>query len=86
MPGSLPPGAVSIWLGRFVASDTMFSAEQIDLLAYPYARLPEGVRPCEERIGHDPDLARRVLLEAGSGAIPTSRANSCPRPGATGCR
>ena len=65
VPGSLPPGAVSIWLGRFVASDTMFSAEQIDLLAYPYARLPEGVRPCEERIGHDPDLARRVLLEAG---------------------
>ena len=65
VPGSLPSGAVSIWLGRFVTSDASFSAEQIDLLAYPYARLPEGVRPCEERIGHDPDLAYRVLLEAG---------------------
>ena len=65
VPGSLPPGAVSIWIGRFVTSDTTFSAEQIDLLAYPYARLPEGIRPCEERIGHDPDLAHRILLEAG---------------------
>ena len=65
VPGSLPSGAVSIWLGRFVTSDTTFSAEQIDLLAYPYARLPGGVRPCEERIGHDPDLAHRILLEAG---------------------
>lgn len=65
VPGSLPPGAVSIWLGRFVTADTSFSAEQIDLMAYPYARLPEGVRPCEKRIGHDPDLARQVLQEAG---------------------
>ena len=65
VPGSLPPGAVSIWLGRFVTSYTTFSAEQIDLLAYPYARLPEGIRPCEERIGHDPDLAHRVLQAAG---------------------
>ena len=65
VPGSLPPGAVSIWLGRFVMADTTFAAEQIDLLAYPYARLPEGMRPCEERIGRDPDLAHRVLQEAG---------------------
>ena len=65
VPGSLPPGALSIWLGRFVMADTSFAPEQIDLMAYPYARLPSGVRPCEERIGHDPDLARRVLAEAG---------------------
>ena len=65
VPTSLPACAVSIWLGRFVSSDTSFAPEQIDLLAYPYARLPEGMRPCEERIGHDPDLAHRVLLEAG---------------------
>jgi len=64
-PSSLPPGAVSIWIGRFVASDPTFSSEQIDLMAYPYARLPGGVRPCELRIGHDPDLARRVLASAG---------------------
>ena len=65
VPGSLPPGALSIWLGRFVTSDTSFAPEQIDLMAYPYARLPSGVRPCEERIGHDTDLARQVLAEAG---------------------
>ena len=65
VPGSLPPGAFSIWLGRFVTADTSFAPEQIDLMAYPYARLPSGVRPCEEKIGHDPDLARQVLAEAG---------------------
>lgn len=64
-PKTLPPGAVSIWLGRFVAADTSFSPEQIDLLAYPYARLPSGERPCEAKIGRDPDRARQVLLEAG---------------------
>ena len=65
VPGSLPPGAVSIWLGRFVASDPSFAPEQIDLMAYPYARLPSGARPCEEKIGHDTDLARQILSEAG---------------------
>ena len=64
-PESLPAGAVSIWLGRFVTADTSFAPEQIDLMAYPYARLPSGVRPCEERIGCDPDLARQILTEAG---------------------
>ena len=65
VPGSLPPGTLSIWLGRFVTADTSFAPEQIDLMAYPYARLPSGVRPCEERIGHNPDLARQMLAEAG---------------------
>jgi len=65
VPASLPPGAVSIWLGRFMTSDTSFAPEQIDLEAYPYARLPLEVRPCEETIGHDPDLSREVLTSAG---------------------
>ena len=65
VPSSLPPGAVSIWLGRFVTSDPAFSAEQIDLMAYPYARLPEGIRPCEEVLGHDPDRAQQLLRTAG---------------------
>ena len=65
VPESLPAGAVSIWLGRFVTADTSFAPEQVDLEAYPYARLPLGLRPCEERIGHDPDLARQILSEAG---------------------
>ena len=64
-PSSLPPGCLSVWLGRFVADDPEFSPEQIDLLAYPYARLPSGVRPCELKIGHDPDVARKLLSEAG---------------------
>lgn len=64
-PTSLPPGCLSIWLGRFVTADTTFSPEQIDLLAYPYARLPSGTRPCEESFGHDPDAAHRILAEAG---------------------
>jgi len=64
-PESLPAGAVSIWLGRFVTAETSFSPEQIDLEAYPYARLPLGARPCEETIGHDPDRAHAVLSAAG---------------------
>ena len=64
-PSSLPPGCLSIWIGRFMSDDPGFSPEQIDLLAYPYARLPAGVRPCEVKIGHDPDVARQVLSAAG---------------------
>ena len=65
VPDSLPPGAISIWLGRFAMADTAFAPEQIDLGAYPYARLPESVRPCAERLGEDPDRARQVLADAG---------------------
>ena len=65
VPATLPPGCLSLWLGRFKSAEPGFSPEQIDLLAYPYARLPTGERPCEAKIGHDPDVARRVLAEAG---------------------
>jgi len=65
VPDTLPPGAVSIWIGRFMTANTMFSPEQIDLMAYPYARLPEGRRPCEERLANDPDAARELFAEAG---------------------
>jgi len=64
-PASLPPGCLSLWLGRFKTSDPGFSPEEIDLLAYPYARLPAGQRPCEMKIDHDPDVAHRILSEAG---------------------
>lgn len=64
-PESLPPGAVTIWLGRFMAADPAFSVESIDLAAYPYARLPEEARPCERTVGRDPETARRVLAAAG---------------------
>ena len=65
IPGSLPPGAVSIWIGRFFSGNPSFSTDAIDLMAYPYARLPCGERPCEGRIAHDPVTARKLLTEAG---------------------
>jgi len=64
-PATLPPGAVSIWLGRFVTADLSFSPDQIDLAAYPFARLPLEGRPCERSLAHDPDRARDVLAAAG---------------------
>ena len=64
-PATLPPGAVSIWLGRFMAADPSFSPDQIDLAAYPYARLPIGERPCQRRLAADPDFVRGVLAAAG---------------------
>ena len=65
-PSSLPPGTISIWLGKFVQCNPSFSTEQIDLAAYPYAKLPLENRPCEEFIGHNPDAAHRVLAAAGT--------------------
>ncbi len=64
-PRSLPPDAVSIWLGRFLSSDPGFSPEAIDLRAYPFARLPSAARACFEALKEDPDLARDVLAAAG---------------------
>ncbi len=64
-PSTLPPGALSIWIGRFVTANPTFSFDAIDLMAYPYAKLPTSERPCEGRIAHDPDLAREILSEAG---------------------
>ena len=64
-PSTLPPGAVSIWLGRFLSSDPSFSLAQVDLGAYPYARLPLPSRPCESKLANNPDLAHETLAAAG---------------------
>ena len=64
-PPSLPAGAVSIWIGRFMASRTDFSADQIDLSAYPFSALPLDGRPCEALVGHDPERARQTLAAFG---------------------
>ena len=64
-PRTLPAEAVSIWLGPFVTSDPEFAPGQVDLAAYPYSRLPSESRPCEARLGRNPDLALRVLSDAG---------------------
>ncbi|MGN0833457.1 MAG: DUF2851 family protein [Kiritimatiellia bacterium] len=87
-PATLPPGAESIWIGRFVRSDATFSAEQIDLMAYPYARLPLGVRPCAKTIGGNPGLAREILSEAGRHRLRMKARRLAGRLGACGgdCR
>lgn len=64
-PPTLPCGALSIWIGRFMLARPGFSPEQIDLGAYPFARLPTTDRPCFRLLGEDPELARRILAEAG---------------------
>ncbi len=64
-PETLPPDAVSVWLGRFVTTRTGFSPEDVDLSAYPFARLPSADRPCFERLRDEPDLALEVLSAAG---------------------
>ena len=79
VPSSLPPGAVSIWIGRFIMGDPLFAPGQIDLLAYPYARLPSGIRPCEEKIGRNPDLARQILTEAGRHRLRMKARRICGR-------
>lgn len=64
-PASLPPGAVSIWLGRFFTGRTDFEPADIDLAAYPFGRLPLPERPCFLAFSRDPDRARAALAAAG---------------------
>lgn len=64
-PG-LPAGCVSVCLGDFLRTRSDFSPDEIDLGAYPYARLPATPRPCEGVFGRAPDLLRTVLAAAGA--------------------
>jgi hypothetical protein len=64
-PSSLPPGAVTIWIGRYLVSDLSFAPESIDLGAYPFGRLPSATRACFEAMKGDPDLAHGMLVAAG---------------------
>jgi len=65
-PETLPQGAVSICLGRYLSNDIGFSTESIDLGAYPFDRQPSDERPCRRRMACKPDRARRFLADAGS--------------------
>lgn len=69
VPKTLPGGAVSIWIGRFMTADPAFSPDQIDLGAYPFARLPVEMRPCHLRLRDNPDLADAALVAAGESRI-----------------
>jgi hypothetical protein len=64
-PPSLPVGAVSIWLGRFLMHDIGFSPSMVDLSAYPFAKTPISLRPCYRSLQGKPDEARRILRLAG---------------------
>ena len=64
-PQSLPAGALSIWLGRFISKDQTLAPEQIDLSAYPYKRIPLDASACEIKFGHDLKRAQQTLIEMG---------------------
>lgn len=64
-PEDLPSRCVSLCLGDFLRTRSDFSPDEIDLSAYPYARLPATARPCEDVFGRDPDLLVTVLRAAG---------------------
>lgn len=63
--GELPAGCVQICIGDVLRTRTDFSPDDIDLGAYPYAKLPAGERPCEGLFGRNRDLFRAVLTAAG---------------------
>ena len=62
---SLPPRCARICLGDALRTRPDFSPDEIDLAAYPYARLPATPRPCEERFARAPDAALALLRAAG---------------------
>ncbi len=63
--GGLPPRCVRICIGDALRTKPDFSPDEIDLAAYPYARLPDTPRPCEAAFAHAPDAALALLRAAG---------------------
>ena len=61
----LPPRCVTICLGDYLRTRPDFSPDEIDLAAYPYARLPATPRPCEGIFARHPDFLADVLAAAG---------------------
>jgi hypothetical protein len=64
-PEDLPSGCISVCVGNFLRSRTDFSPDEIDVAAYPYAKLPATERPCERFFGRNPDFGLEILREAG---------------------
>ena len=64
-PHDLPPGCASICIGNFLRVRNDFSPDEIDVSAYPYAKLPATERPCERFFGRNPDFGLEILREAG---------------------
>lgn len=61
----LPSTCASVCLGDFLRTRADFSPDEIDLGAYPYARLPATTRPCEAVFARNPDQFLAVLRAAG---------------------
>lgn len=64
-PAGLPVGCVSVCLGGMLGHRSDFSPDEIDVTAYPYAKLPSSPRPCERHFGGDMDRGLEMLLAAG---------------------
>ena len=64
-PRDLPSRCLSICLGDFLRARNDFSPDEIDLAAYPYAKLPANACPCERFFGRNPDYGIEVLRAAG---------------------
>ena len=62
----LPPGCLRICLGDFLRARPDFSPTEIDLAAYPYARLPATPRPCEDVFACAPDRLLAILRTEGT--------------------
>jgi len=61
----LPANCLRICLGDFLRTRPDFSPDEIDLAAYPYARIPATPRPCERLFARNPDLLLAVLRQEG---------------------
>jgi len=61
----LPTGCVTVCLGDYLRTRPDFSPAEIDVTAYPYARLPKTPRPCQHHFAGDPDRLLSVLRSAG---------------------
>ncbi len=61
----LPANCLRICLGDFLRTRPDFSPDEIDLAAYPYARIPATPRPCERLFARNPDRLLAVLRQEG---------------------
>ncbi len=61
----LPRGCLSICIGDRILTRSDFSPYEIDLGAYPYAKLPAGPRPCEQALAGRIDFALSLIRAAG---------------------
>lgn len=66
VPAGLPAGCVSVCLGDFLRTRSDFSPDEIDLDAYPYAKLPTTERPCAAIFARRPDACLDLLRVLGA--------------------